>query len=114
MPAGTKFEAVTLERGITHDKEFANWANSVNAVQTGSEEQALPQDSRKDIIVEMLNEEGQLATAYRLFRCWVSEFRTSPELDSDTPAVAIESIKLENEGWECDFEVTGSTGPVIT
>ena len=68
-------------------------------------------DFRKDVIIEMYNEAGQLALAYKIFRCWVSEFQALPDLDANANAVAIQSIKLENEGWERDYDVAEPKEP---
>ena len=104
-PGRTEFEAVTLERGVTHDLEFERWANKVwNFGSTLGSEVSL-KDFRKDIILEVYNEAGQLAMAYRLFRCWVSEFQALPDLDANANAIAIQHLKLENEGWERDPDV---------
>ena len=104
-PGRTEFEAVTLERGVTHDLEFERWANKVwNFGSTLGSEVSL-KDFRKDIILEVYNEAGQLAIAYRLFRCWVSEFQALPDLDANANAIAIQHLKLENEGWERDPDV---------
>lgn len=87
-----KYDAITLERGLTQDSSFHDWASSV----PGSEP---PLDNlRRDISLEFYDDAGQLAAAYKIYRCWVSEYRASP--DSDANAIAIEHIKLENEGWE--------------
>ncbi|QHQ36681.1 phage tail protein [Algicella marina] len=110
-PGRTKFEAIMLERGVTHDEEFERWANLVWNVQGGLGAEVSLADFRKDIIIEMYNEAGQLAIAYQVFRCWVSEFQALPELDSNANAVAIQSIKLENEGWIRDAEVQEPTEP---
>jgi phage tail-like protein len=104
-PGRTQFEAITLERGVTHDPEFEQWANKVwnfGAV-LGSEVSL--KEFRKDNTIELYNEAGQLVIAYKVFRCWVSEFQALPDLDADTGAVAIQHIKLENEGWERDANV---------
>lgn len=113
-PGRTKFEAITLERGVTHDVEFERWANSVWNFGAGLGAESSLADFRKDIIVELYNEAGQLAKAWRLFRCWVSEFQSLPDLDANANAVAIESIKLENEGWERDLDVTEPAEPSYT
>ncbi|MCO8145599.1 phage tail protein [Rhodovulum tesquicola] len=104
-PGRSKFEAITLERGVTHDPEFETWANLVWNVEAGLGAEVALKDFRKDIIIEMYNEAGQLALAYSVYRCWVSEFQALPELDANANAVAIQSIKLENEGWLRDREV---------
>ena len=60
---------------------------------------------RKDIIIELYNEAGQLVRAYNVYRCWPSEYRALPDLAANGQAVAIERLKLENEGWERDTSV---------
>ena len=104
-PGKTEFEAITLERGVTHDTEFEKWANKVWNFGSGLGAEVSLKDFRKDIIIELYNEAGQLAIAYRVFRCWVSEFQALPDLDAGVNAVAIQTITLENEGWERDTAV---------
>lgn len=113
-PGRTKFEAITLERGVTHDLEFERWANKVWNYGAGLGAEASLKDFRKDIIIELYNEAGQLAKAWKVFRCWVSEFQALPELDANANAVAIETIKLENEGWERDLDVAEPSEPSFT
>lgn len=110
-PGRSKFEAITLERGVTHDPDFEAWANLVWNVEAGLGAEVSLKDFRKDIIIEMYNEAGQLAIAYKVFRCWVSEFQALPELDANANAVAIQTIKLENEGWIRDREVVEPQEP---
>ena len=99
-PGQSKFEAITLERGVTHDPEFEKWAGKVwnYAADLGSEISLA--DFRKDLIIEVYNEAGQVAFAYKVYRCWVSEFQAVPDLDASANAVSIQTLKLENEGWE--------------
>jgi phage tail-like protein len=113
-PGQTDFEAVTLERGVTHDVEFERWANKVWNFGAGLGAETSLKDFRKDIIIELYNEAGQLALAYKLFRCWPSEYQAMPELDANANAVAIATLKLENEGWERDADVTEPTEPSFT
>jgi phage tail-like protein len=110
-PGRTKFEAISLERGVTHDTEFEKWANKVWNYGSGLGAEVSLKDFRKDIIIEVYNEAGQLALAYKVYRCWVSEFQALPDLDANANAVAIQSIKLENEGWERDYDVTEPAEP---
>jgi len=110
-PGRTEFEAITLERGVTHDKEFEQWANKVWNFGAGLGAEVSLRDFRKDIILEVYNEAGQLALAYKVYRCWVSEFQSLPDLDANANAVAIQHIKLENEGWERDVEVLEPSEP---
>lgn len=113
-PGRTEYEAISLERGVTHDKEFEQWANKVWNFQSGLGAEVSLKDFRKDIIIEVYNEAGQLAIAYKVYRCWVSEFQSLPDMDANANAVAIQNIKLENEGWERDVEVGEPTEPTFT
>ncbi|MEM9578075.1 MAG: phage tail protein [Pseudomonadota bacterium] len=110
-PGRTSYEAITLERGVTHDTEFELWTNKVWNFGSGLGAEVSLKDFRKDIIIEVYNEAGQLALAYKVFRCWVSEFQALPDLDANANAVAIQTLKLENEGWERDYDVTEPTEP---
>lgn len=110
-PGRTEFEGITLERGVTHDVEFERWANKVWNFEAGLGAETSLKDFRKDIILEVYNEAGQLAIAYKVFRCWVSEYQSIPELDANANAVAIQTIKLENEGWERDYAVAEPAEP---
>ena len=110
-PGQTKFEPITLERGVTHDLEFEQWANKVWNFGAGLGSEASLKDFRKDITIELYNEAGQLVIAYKVFRCWASEFQALPDLDADANAVAIQHIKLENEGWERDTSVAEPAEP---
>jgi len=113
-PGRTKYEAITLERGVTHDTEFEKWANKVWNFGSGLGAEVSLKDFRKDILIEFYNEAGQLAITYKVFRCWVSEFQSLPDLDANANAVAIQHLKLENEGWERDLAVTEPTEPSFT
>jgi phage tail-like protein len=104
-PGKTEYEAITLERGVTHDPEFEQWANKVWNYGSGLGLEESLKDFRKDLILELYNEAGQLAISYKVYRCWVSEFQALPELDANANAVAIQTLKLENEGWERDLGV---------
>jgi phage tail-like protein len=97
-----------LERGVTHDTDFEAWANKVAALGTPGTSLA---DSRKDIVIDVFNEAGQKIISYLVFRCWVSEYQALPDLDANATAVAIESIKLENEGWQRDTSVQEPVEP---
>jgi phage tail-like protein len=113
-PGRTKFEAITLERGVTHDLEFERWANKVWNFGASLGSEVSLKDFRKDISIEVYNEAGQKVLAYNVFRCWVSEFQSLPDLDANANAVAIQHIKLENEGWERDLAVVEPSEPSFT
>ncbi len=112
-PGRTEYEAITLERGVTHDLEFEKWANKVWSLGAGLGAEVSLKDFRKDIIIEVYNEAGQLALAYKVYRCWVSEYQSLPEMDANANAVAIQTLKLENEGWERDTQVVEPSEPQL-
>ncbi|WP_144109701.1 phage tail protein [Paraburkholderia sp. BCC1886] len=113
-PGKNEYDAITLERGVTHDTEFEKWANKIFQYGSGLGMEASLKDFRKDLIIEVYNEAGQLAIAYKVYRCWVSEYQALPDFDANANAVAIQHIKLEIEGWERDQSVTEPTEPTFT
>ena len=110
-PGRTEYEAITLERGVTHDLEFEAWARKVWNFQAGLGSEVSLRDFRKPITIEVYNEAGQLAIAYNVFRCWVSEYQAFPDLDANANAIAIQHLKLENEGWVPDADVAEPQEP---
>jgi phage tail-like protein len=113
-PGKAEFEPILFEQGLTHDITFEQWANKVWMVNAGFGSEVSLKDFRKDVTLEIYNEAGQLAIAYTIFRCWVSEFTASPELDANANAVAIRSMKVENEGWLRDTSVKEPSEPSFT
>ena len=113
-PGRSSFEAITLERGVTHDLEFEQWANKVWNFGGGPGAESSLRDFRKNVIIDMFNESGQKVISYKVYRCWVSEYQALPELDANANAVAIQTLKLENEGWERDLDVTEPLEPTFT
>ena len=112
-PGRTTYEGITLERGITHDPEFEKWANKVWSLGAGLGAEVSLRDFRKDLIIEMYNEAGQVVLAYKVYRCWVSEYQSLPDLDANANAVAIQHLKLEHEGFERDVEVPEPSEPTL-
>ena len=106
LPGRTSFDPITLERGVTHDTEFEEWANRAWRLGAGLGSEVSLASFRKDIVIELLNEAGQVAKAYLVYRCWPSEYQALPRLDANAKAVAIERLVLEHEGWERDESVT--------
>ncbi|MEO7361001.1 MAG: phage tail protein, partial [Gemmatimonadaceae bacterium] len=113
-PGRSEFEAVSVERGVTHDREFEQWANKVWNYGSGLGAEVSLKDFRKDVIIDLYNEAGQLAISYKLYRCWVSEYQAQSDLDANANAVLIQHLKLENEGWERDYEVREPAEPSFT
>jgi len=112
-PGQTEYESVTLERGVTHDTAFEEWANKVANFGAGLGNEVSLRDFRKDVVIELLNEAGQVVLAYKLFRCWPSEYVALPDLDSDVDAVAIQSLVLQNEGWVRDTSIVEPHEPAF-
>jgi phage tail-like protein len=104
----TKYDPITLERGVTHDTDFSDWANAAQVLDKGAPNTSL-KNLRKEVRIDLLNEEGQPALRFFVHRCWVSEYQALPDLDAGANAIAIEHIKLENEGWEQDTSLTEPT-----
>ena len=104
-PGRTTYDAITMERGITFDRDFEKWANAAQVLDSGSPSTSLA-GLRQELRIVLLNEEGQPVQQYKVHRCWVSEFQSLPDLDAGQNAVAIEHIKIENEGWERDTTLT--------
>ena len=111
-PGLASFEPITIERGLTQSHDFEEWAQTIFHYE-GPGLISLA-DFRKDITIELYNEAGQLAISYKVYRCWVSEFQSLPDLDSNANAVAIARLKLENEGWERDYDVAEPAEPTFT
>ncbi len=104
----TKYDAVTLERGVTHDPDFEDWANAAQKLDKGAPTTSL-KDLRREVRIELQNEAGQPVHRYIIHRCWVSEYQALSDLDAGANAIAIEHIKLENEGWEHDLSLQEPT-----
>lgn len=112
-PGRSEFDDITLERGVTHDREFEMWANKVWNLGSGLGAEVSLEDFRKDIVLELYNEAGQLVIAYKIFRCWPTEYQIG-EVDANANAVLIATLKLANEGWERDYDVVEPTEPKFT
>jgi phage tail-like protein len=110
-PGQTKFEPITLERGVTLDLEFESWTSQVWQFQAGLGMEVALANFRRDITLEFYNEAGQLVYAYNIFRCWPSEYQALPELDASANAVAIQILVLQNEGWARDPSVNAPQEP---
>jgi phage tail-like protein len=113
-PGRNKFDAITLERGLTQDLAFHDWCGLVWNFGSSLGAEVSLANFRKDIYLEFYNEAGQLVIAYKIYRCWVSEYQALPDLDANANAIAIEHIKLENEGWERDTGVTEPQEPSLS
>ncbi len=107
LPGRTKFEAISMEAGLTHDTTFEEWANMVNNLD-GSAAMSLAK-YRKDISIEVLNMQGTPVLRFKVVRAWVSEYQATPEMDANANAVAITSIKIEHEGFQRDTSLAEPT-----
>jgi phage tail-like protein len=99
LPGAIGFDAITLERGITRDTAFAAWARLVSGV-TGA-----PLAFRKEVRIEVFDAHGRLALAYDVHRCWPSEYVALGPLETGSDCGLIQSLTLQNEGWERDLSI---------
>jgi phage tail-like protein len=113
-PGRHKYDPITLERGLTQDLAFHDWAGLVWNYGSALGTEVSLANMRKDVYLEFYNEAGQLVLAYKIYRCWVSEYQAMPDLDANANAISIEHIKLENEGWERDTSVTEPVEPTLS
>ncbi len=102
-PGLTTFEPITLQRGITHDTTFENWAD-MSFSQQGDQAMSL-KNFRKNMLIKLFNQQGTPVLTYMVYRCWVAEYQALPELDSMCDAIAVETIVLQHDGWERDRAV---------
>lgn len=107
LPGLTKYEPITLEAGVTHDTAFEEWASKVNNFEADSAMSL--KDFRKDITIEVCNLQGETVLGYNVYRCWVSDYQALPELDASGNAIMIQTITLQNEGWQRDESYTEPT-----
>ena len=114
LPGRNEFEPITLERGLTHDRTFLAWALKTWNFGAGAGAEMSLRDFRKDIALVIFNEAGQVALRYNIYRCWVSEYQAVSDLDANANAVALEHLKLENEGWEIDLQTPEPQEPQFT
>jgi phage tail-like protein len=111
-PRRTEYEAIILERGVTHDPAFQQWANQVWDNEDAPIRNADQEDDfRKDVIIDCFDEAGQKVTSYHIYRCWVSEYEVLPDPDANAGTVIIQRIKLENGGWDREPAVVAPTDP---
>jgi phage tail-like protein len=113
-PGRTKYDAITLERGLTLDVAFHDWAGLVWNFGSALGSEVSLANFRKNIYLEFYNEAGQLVIAYKIYRCWVSEYQAMPDLDANANAIAIEHIKIEHEGFEVDTSISEVQEPTLS
>jgi phage tail-like protein len=112
-PGLTRFDVITLERGLTQDTAFEDWANLVWKLGGPLGSESALANFRKEVRIELLNETGQVVLAYTVHRAWVCDYTALPDLDAEAGAIAIERIKLAHEGWERDTSVIEPKEPKI-
>jgi len=111
-PGKSTYEPIVLERGRTHASEFEDWTNKVWHFGSGLGSEVSLKDFRKDVIIELYNEAGQLVMAFKVYRCWPSDYIALSDLDANGNAsTATEVLTLENEGWERDDSVAEPVEP---
>ncbi len=103
-PGLTNFDPIILERGITHDTTLEDWA--ALAYKPASDSAMSLRNFRKDMRINLLNQQGTVVLSYMVYRCWIAEYQALPELDANGNEVAIERAVLQHEGFERDHDVT--------
>ena len=106
-PGLSTYEPIMLERGLSHDPDFEEWANLVHNYQ-GDGAVSL-RNFRKDIVISVYNLSGQKVLSWRVFRCWVSEYQPLPEMDANANAIGIETLGITHEGFIRDDSVAEPT-----
>jgi phage tail-like protein len=111
-PGQTDYEPVRLQRGITTDTAFQNWANLVwyepNTPQPGGE--IWWANVRKPMQIELCDQAGIVAVRYNLYQCWPSEYTALPNLNSEENVVTLASMTIQHEGWDRDMSVNYPPG----
>jgi phage tail-like protein len=102
-PGASKFENITLERGVTHDPDFEEWANLVYS--TDGDAAVSLAGYKRNLLIKINNLQGTPVKAYRVFRAWVSEYTATAELDANANAILLEMVTLVHEGYERDEDV---------
>ena len=73
----TKYEAITLERGVTQDTTFMDWADATQKIDKGSASTSLA-NLRKEIYIQLLNEAGTAVQATPCIVAGCRSFRHGP------------------------------------
>lgn len=107
-PGRSQYEAITLERGVTQDPAFYSWATQVSQPFGGTGADA--QGFRKDILVELINNMGEVVLVFKVYRCWPSDYTAFADFSAESGGVAIERITLQNEGWERNVPAGAAVG----
>jgi len=110
-PGQSKFEALTMERGLTLNTGFEEWAD-LTFSPLGDGGVSL-QNFRRNLIINMNNLQGDPVRSWFVYACWISEYNAAPELDANGNSFAFESIVLQNHGFMRDVDV-GESIPVFS
>ena len=110
-PGQTKSEPITLDRGLTANRTFEDWASQVfSPLGDGGTNLA---SMRRNLQIKLLNLQGNVVMQWNVYGCWVSEYTALPELDANANAFAFETIVLQNTGFERDTQFAGEDPAVF-
>jgi phage tail-like protein len=104
LPSRTEYEPITLERGVTYDLEFEQWATRASAFVDSPAPEGRPErdasqnEFRRNLTIDVFDEVGQKVMSYEVHRAWVSEFTAQADLATGAKAILIQSIRIEHEG----------------
>jgi phage tail-like protein len=102
-PGVVAFDPITLERSVSHDTAFEDWAKLVKPATPGAG--GVYGSHLKTVRIEILNDAGEPVIAYDVYHCWPTVYRPLPDLVDGRPMRLVESITLVHDGWERDPEV---------
>ena len=100
VPGLTKWEPITLERGLSADAAFQKWMIEVNRyTKAGGQENEAVHNFRKNLQIEMYDLQNDLVMTINVYNAWPSKL-TIADFDAKANELAIEHIELQNEGWD--------------
>lgn len=91
LAGATRYEAVTLERGVTVSTVLADWRRLV--------EHGKIDEARRSVAVVLLDERNDPGPRWQFTAAWPSRY-VGPSLDAVESGVAVESLELVHEGIE--------------
>jgi phage tail-like protein len=89
-----------MEGCITHDQGFGLWTNKMHS--NGGDSLMDLASFKRELMLEVMTEKGHVVHRYFLHNAWVSEYTVIPDFEDNANAIAIESLKLEIEGYDQD------------
>lgn len=103
-PGAVRYDDVVLEKGLSMDNAFEDWANAVVQLQA---DPGSTSGFKRTVYIDVYDLNGnpqdrksQPITSYKLNRAWITKYTALPELDASGGGFGIQSVTLRHEGWE--------------